>query len=90
MPVIGVGGIFSADDAKEKFDAGAALIQLYTGYIYRGPALIGEIPGRAAFNSRLGMNRVDAPFPESRPIRAPEKTDSLESSSVPAQGDACR
>jgi dihydroorotate dehydrogenase len=43
VPVIGVGGIFSADDAKEKFDAGAALIQLYTGYIYRGPALIGEI-----------------------------------------------
>jgi len=43
VPVIGVGGIFSADDAKEKFDAGAALIQLYTGYIYSGPALIGEI-----------------------------------------------
>jgi dihydroorotate dehydrogenase len=43
VPVIGVGGIFSADDAKEKFDAGAALIQLYTGYIYRGPALIPEI-----------------------------------------------
>ena len=43
VPVVGVGGIFSADDAKEKFDAGAVLIQLYTGYIYRGPALIGEI-----------------------------------------------
>ena len=43
VPVIGVGGIFSADDAREKFDAGAALIQLYTGYIYRGPALIMEI-----------------------------------------------
>ena len=43
VPVIGVGGIFSADDAKEKFDAGAALIQLYTGFIYRGPALVAEI-----------------------------------------------
>jgi len=43
VPVIGVGGIFSADDAKKKFDAGAALIQIYTGFIYRGPALIGEI-----------------------------------------------
>ncbi len=43
VPVIGVGGIFSADDAREKFDAGAALIQLYTGYIYRGPALVAEI-----------------------------------------------
>ena len=43
VPVIGVGGIFSADDAKEKFDAGAALVQLYTGFIYRGPALVSAI-----------------------------------------------
>ena len=43
VPVIGVGGIFSADDAKEKFDAGAALLQLYTGFIYQGPPLISEI-----------------------------------------------
>lgn len=42
-PVIGVGGIFSADDAQEKFDAGAALVQLYTGFIYRGPTLVREI-----------------------------------------------
>ncbi len=35
--------IMSADDALEKFDAGAALVQLYTGYIYEGPALIGKI-----------------------------------------------
>ncbi|XHR30234.1 MAG: quinone-dependent dihydroorotate dehydrogenase [Chthoniobacteraceae bacterium] len=43
LPVIGVGGIFDADGAKEKLDAGAALIQLYTGFIYRGPAIIPEI-----------------------------------------------
>ncbi len=43
MPVIAVGGIMDADSALEKFDAGAALVQLYTGYIYRGPALVGEI-----------------------------------------------
>ena len=43
VPVVGVGGIFSADDAKGKFDAGAVLIQLYTGYIYRGPTLVEEI-----------------------------------------------
>jgi dihydroorotate dehydrogenase len=42
-PVIGVGGIFSAADAQEKFDAGAALVQLYSGFIYRGPALVKEI-----------------------------------------------
>ena len=42
-PVIAVGGIMDADSALEKFDAGATLVQLYTGYVYRGPALIGEI-----------------------------------------------
>jgi len=43
LPVIAVGGIFTADDALEKLDAGAALVQLYTGFVYRGPALIREI-----------------------------------------------
>ena len=42
LPVIGVGGIMSGDDAVEKIAAGAALVQLYTGIIYRGPALVGE------------------------------------------------
>ncbi len=43
LQVIGVGGIFDAASAQEKFNAGAKLIQLYTGYIYRGPSLIREI-----------------------------------------------
>lgn len=42
LPIIGVGGICSANDAKRKCDAGATLIQLYTGLIYRGPMLIRE------------------------------------------------
>jgi len=42
-PIIAVGGIMDADSAMEKLDAGAALVQLYTGYIYRGPGLIAEI-----------------------------------------------
>jgi len=42
LPLIGVGGIFSAADAREKLDAGASLVQLYTGLIYRGPALVAE------------------------------------------------
>jgi dihydroorotate dehydrogenase len=37
-----VGGIMSADDARAKLDAGATLVQLYTGLVYRGPALIAE------------------------------------------------
>lgn len=41
--IIGVGGIHSPKDAKEKLDAGASLIQLYTGFIYEGPALVKKI-----------------------------------------------
>lgn len=40
LPIIGVGGIMSAQDAKQKMDAGASLIQLYSGLIYQGPNLI--------------------------------------------------
>jgi len=43
IPVIGVGGIHSPADALEKLDAGASLIQLYTGFIYEGPALVSQI-----------------------------------------------
>ncbi|RTY99672.1 quinone-dependent dihydroorotate dehydrogenase [Flavobacterium sp. RSP49] len=43
FPIIGVGGIHSAEDAIEKLDAGASLIQLYTGFIYEGPALVKAI-----------------------------------------------
>ena len=42
IPIIGVGGILSSDDAAAKIAAGASLVQLYTGFIYRGPALISE------------------------------------------------
>ena len=43
IPVIGVGGILSAHDAQDKLAAGASLVQLYTGLIYRGPDLVKEI-----------------------------------------------
>ncbi|PHR10680.1 MAG: dihydroorotate dehydrogenase (quinone) [Aequorivita sp.] len=43
FPIIGVGGIHSAEDALEKLDAGASLVQLYTGFIYEGPGLIKQI-----------------------------------------------
>ncbi len=43
FPIIGVGGIHTAEDALEKLEAGASLIQLYTGFIYEGPALIKKI-----------------------------------------------
>ncbi len=43
FPIIGVGGIHSAQDAIEKLEAGASLIQIYTGFIYEGPKLVSEI-----------------------------------------------
>ena len=39
IPLIGVGGIFTAEDAWEKISAGASLVQLYTGFIYQGPSI---------------------------------------------------
>ena len=42
VPIIGVGGILSGADAAEKIRAGASLVQLYSGLIYRGPALVSE------------------------------------------------
>ncbi|NIG53050.1 quinone-dependent dihydroorotate dehydrogenase [Chitinophaga sp. Cy-1792] len=43
FPIIAVGGIFSANDAQEKLDAGASLVQVYTGFIYEGPTIVKNI-----------------------------------------------
>lgn len=43
IPIIGVGGIFTAADAREKLDAGASLLQVYTGLIYQGPTLVRDL-----------------------------------------------
>ena len=53
VAIVGVGGIASAADAREKLDAGASLVQLYTALVYRGPGLVGEIVrGLASGRSR--------------------------------------
>ena len=43
LPIIGVGGIFNADDAWEKITAGASLLQIYTGLVYEGPTIVRAI-----------------------------------------------
>ncbi|KAI9550116.1 hypothetical protein GHT06_005010 [Daphnia sinensis] len=43
FPIIGVGGIFSAEDAIEKLEAGASLVQVYSGMVYEGPGLVKKI-----------------------------------------------
>lgn len=81
IPLMGVGGIFNGDDAIEKFEAGAKAIQVYSGYIYRGPRLlkevfdaIGEYRGlKAKYDHRL--IRHDFFVPESaRPCEVSRET----------------
>ena len=43
VPIIASGGVFTGPDAKEKFDAGASLVQVWTGFIYEGPAIVKHI-----------------------------------------------
>lgn len=52
FPIIGVGGIHSAEDAIEKLEAGASLVQLYTGYVYEGPGLVRDINKKLIANAR--------------------------------------
>ncbi|MEQ1669757.1 MAG: quinone-dependent dihydroorotate dehydrogenase [Hyphomicrobium sp.] len=52
IPIIGIGGIDSPDTALSKIEAGATLLQLYTGLIYEGPGLIGRIKARLAHDAR--------------------------------------
>ncbi|MBN3877253.1 MULTISPECIES: quinone-dependent dihydroorotate dehydrogenase [unclassified Nostoc] len=58
MPIIGVGGIFSAKDAWEKIAAGASLIQVYTGWIYEGPLMVRRI--LAGLLSKLEQNGLNS------------------------------
>jgi dihydroorotate dehydrogenase len=51
FPIIGVGGIHSPEDAIEKLNAGASLVQLYTGFIYEGPGLIKRINKKILLSS---------------------------------------
>ena len=60
IPVIGVGGVFTAEDAYRKIRAGASLVQLYTGLIYRGPAIARDINrGLIALLERDGFDDVE-------------------------------
>lgn len=52
FPIIGVGGIHSAEDAIEKIEAGASLVQLYTGFVYEGPGLVKKINQKIIAHAR--------------------------------------
>lgn len=60
LPIIGVGGILNAVDAIEKVRAGARLVQVYTGLVYRGPGLVGEINRELIrICEREGLRNID-------------------------------
>ena len=59
LPIIGVGGIFNADDAWEKIIAGASLLQVYTGWVYEGPWMVSNVlSGLLAKLEEKGLNNI--------------------------------
>lgn len=79
LPIIGVGGIFNADDAWEKLTAGASLVQVYTGFVYEGPGLAKHIThglierlaaqGLGALNEAVGSRAEGTTAPATQKIR---------------------
>ncbi len=69
MPIIGVGGIFTAEDAFRKIASGASLLQVYTGFVYGGPHFAREINlGLAAILQKKGFSNLsDAVGSAARP-----------------------
>ncbi|MBT5413912.1 MAG: quinone-dependent dihydroorotate dehydrogenase [Rhodospirillaceae bacterium] len=75
LPLVGVGGVFTAEDAYAKIRAGASLVQLYTGLYYKGPSVVREIQqglvellrrdGHASYLDAVGL---DTAAPPSRPV----------------------
>jgi dihydroorotate dehydrogenase len=61
LPIIAAGGVMSPEDALEKLDAGAALVQVYTGLIYRGPALVKAILEHPAFRPAAARGPLGSP-----------------------------
>jgi dihydroorotate dehydrogenase len=59
LPIIGVGGIFNADDAWAKIIAGASLLQVYTGWVYEGPWMVNQIlSGLLSKLEEKGLNKI--------------------------------
>jgi dihydroorotate dehydrogenase len=69
LPIIGVGGVFSAEDAWEKITAGASLIQIYTGWIYEGPTMVKRIlQGLEEKLQRSGFDDLTSAIGSAHPV----------------------
>lgn len=80
-PIIGVGGLFTADDVREMLEAGASLVQLYTGFIYEGPGAAGticrglvEAEQAAQKAAEQAAEPTTEPTPEEPSVKSPENT----------------
>jgi dihydroorotate dehydrogenase len=58
FPLIGVGGIFSAEDVRAKFAAGANLVQVYTAFVYEGPMLVRKLMAGVAEGAPVAASAV--------------------------------
>ena len=77
LPLVGVGGVFTAEDAYAKIRAGASLVQLYTGLYYKGPGVVREIQhglvellrrdGHASYLDAVGLDTAAPPIPLAEP-----------------------
>ena len=70
IPIVGVGGVMGPEDARAKLDAGATLIQLYTGLVYEGPGLVKRILRALSSRAEVGAKRR-------RQSRDPPKSESV-------------
>ena len=60
LPIIGVGGVGTVEDVVERIKSGASLVQLYTAFVYEGPALPGRLTrGLSEFMRRAGVRNLD-------------------------------
>ena len=61
IPIIGVGGIFTAEDAYAKIKAGASVVQVYTGLVFQGPGIVREIKkGLVRLLKQDGLHNISA------------------------------
>ena len=85
-PIIGVGGLMSVDDVRAMLDAGADLVQLYTGYLYEGPRLLRDICRTLIADAAPTPEPEPDPEPTPEPVSEPEPAP--ESESEPAAAEA--
>ncbi len=81
-PIIGVGGVMSADDVRAMLDAGADLVQLYTGYVYNGPGIVKEVCraliADAEAQKAAATAQTAVPAPKAGDSELPGATDALQ------------